>query len=123
MLEGSPSSFQMLWNCFFAHTMAGCNRQEVPSRASKLGMGSFGRQQPSSTQEGRRVLRCPIYRHFESKQQLADEAFDYGWKIAMDTHFEGTEAISNAVDRLKQSVRNFGTSVRVPSGCPLHRRG
>src|SRR5258706_12552014 len=48
-----------------------------------------------------------IYRHFESKQQLAGEAFDYAWKIALDTRFEGTEAISNAVDRLKQIVQNF----------------
>jgi hypothetical protein len=37
---------------------------------------------------------------FESKQQPADETFDYAWKIGMDTRFAGTEAISNAVDRL-----------------------
>jgi len=48
-----------------------------------------------------------IYRHFENKQQLAGEAFDYAWKIALDTRFEGTENISNVVDRLKQIVRNF----------------
>jgi TetR/AcrR family transcriptional repressor of nem operon len=62
-----------------------------------------------------------IYRHFESKQQLADEAFDYAWKIALDTRFEGTEQISNAVDRLKQIVRNFRErrAGLVPGGCPL----
>ena len=62
-----------------------------------------------------------IYRHFESKQQLAGEAFDYAWKIALDTRFEGTEAISNAVDRLKQIVRNFRDrrAGLVPGGCPL----
>ena len=48
-----------------------------------------------------------IYRHFESKQKLAEDAFDHAWKVAMDTRFEGTEAIPNAVDRLKQIVRNF----------------
>jgi TetR/AcrR family transcriptional regulator, transcriptional repressor for nem operon len=48
-----------------------------------------------------------IYRHFDSKQQLAAEAFDYAWKLALDTRFEGTQAISNTVDRLKQMVRNF----------------
>jgi TetR/AcrR family transcriptional repressor of nem operon len=26
-----------------------------------------------------------IYRHFESKQELAGDAFDHAWKIAMDT--------------------------------------
>src|SRR5207302_5487242 len=62
-----------------------------------------------------------IYRHFESKQQLAAEAFDYAWKLAMDTRFEGTEGISNTVDRLKQIVRNFRDrrAGLVAGGCPL----
>lgn len=62
-----------------------------------------------------------IYRHFESKQELAEDAFDYAWKVATDTRFEGTEAIPNAVDRLQQIVRNFRDrrSGLVPGGCPL----
>jgi AcrR family transcriptional regulator len=44
-----------------------------------------------------------IYRHFDSKQQLAAEAFDYAWKLALDTRFEGTQAISNTVDRVHDS--------------------
>src|SRR5207237_8477483 len=65
-----------------------------------------------------------IYRHFESKQQLAGEAFDYAWKIAMDTRFEGTEEIPNGVDRLKQVVRNFRDrrAGLVRGGCPLLNR-
>jgi len=62
-----------------------------------------------------------IYRHFDSKQELAAEAFDHAWKLAMDVRFEGTHEIPNAVDRLKQIVRNFRdrrTGV-VPGGCPL----
>ncbi len=62
-----------------------------------------------------------IYRHFESKQQLAAEAFDYAWKLAIDTRFEGTQDIPNTVDRLKRLVRNFWErrSGLVPGGCPL----
>ncbi len=62
-----------------------------------------------------------IYRHFESKQQLAGEAFDYAWKRALDSRFEGTEQIPNAVDRLKQFVRNFRDrrAQLVAGGCPL----
>src|SRR5258705_13066864 len=62
-----------------------------------------------------------IYRHFESKQQLAGEAFDYAWGIALDTRFGGTQEIPNAVDRLKQVVRNFRDrrAGLVPGGCPL----
>lgn len=62
-----------------------------------------------------------IYRHFESKQELAGEAFDYAWGIALDTRFEGTEQIPNTIDRLKQIVRNFRDrrAGLVPGGCPL----
>ena len=62
-----------------------------------------------------------IYRHFGSKQELAGDAFDHAWKIAMDTRFEGTEQIANTVDRLKQIVRNFRDrrTGLVPGGCPL----
>ena len=62
-----------------------------------------------------------IYRHFDSKQELAGEAFEHAWKLAMEARFEGTNEIPNTVDRLKQIVRNFRprrTSV-VPGGCPL----
>src|SRR5260370_7758601 len=62
-----------------------------------------------------------IYRHFESKQQLAAEAFDYAWNLAIDTRFEGTQEISNTVDRLKQIVRNFRDrrARLLPAGSPL----
>jgi len=62
-----------------------------------------------------------IYRHFENKQQLAAEAFDYAWKLALDTRLEGTQSISNTVDRLQQIVRNFRDrrAGLVPGGCPL----
>jgi len=62
-----------------------------------------------------------IYRHFDGKEQLAAEAFDYAWKVALDTRFEGTQEISNTVDRLKRIVWNFRDqrSGLVPGGCPL----
>jgi len=62
-----------------------------------------------------------IYRHFASKQELAGEAFNHAWKIAMDTRFQGTQEIPNTVDRLKQIVRNFRDrrTGLVPGGCPL----
>src|SRR6266704_805053 len=40
-----------------------------------------------------------IYRHFEGKQQLAAEAFDYAWNLAIDTRFEGTLGISNSISK------------------------
>jgi TetR/AcrR family transcriptional regulator, transcriptional repressor for nem operon len=62
-----------------------------------------------------------IYRHFDSKQKLAGEAFDHAWNMAIDARFEGTQEIPNTVDRLKQIVRNFRDrrAGLVPGGCPL----
>src|ERR1700675_1259037 len=62
-----------------------------------------------------------IYRHFESKQELAVDAFAHAWKISFDARFEGAGEISNTVDRLKQVVRNFRDrrAGLVPGGCPL----
>jgi len=62
-----------------------------------------------------------IYRHFESKEQLAAEAFDYAWKTAVERRLAGAEEIENSVDRLKQIVRNFRERREglVPGGCPL----
>jgi TetR/AcrR family transcriptional regulator, transcriptional repressor for nem operon len=61
-----------------------------------------------------------IYRHFDSKEQLAAEAFDYAWRETLDARIRGLDTISNSVDRLKQLVSNFverrGT---IPGGCPL----
>src|ERR1700675_3478563 len=62
-----------------------------------------------------------IYWHFESKQELAGEAFDYAWGIALDNRIECTEQIPNPIDRLKQIIRNFRDrrAGLVPGGCPL----
>jgi TetR/AcrR family transcriptional regulator, transcriptional repressor for nem operon len=62
-----------------------------------------------------------IYRHFASKQQLAGEAFDYAWRLALDARFGGTQEITNTVDRLKQIVWNFRDrrAGLVQGGCPL----
>jgi len=61
-----------------------------------------------------------IYRHFDSKEQLAAEAFDYAWRETFDARIHDLETVSNSVDRLKQLVANFverrGT---IPGGCPL----
>jgi TetR/AcrR family transcriptional repressor of nem operon len=61
-----------------------------------------------------------IYRHFESKEQLAAEAFDYAWRETLDARIHDLDAISNAVDRLKQLVANFAERRGIiPGGCPL----
>ena len=97
-------------------------RQEIIRKAATLfnqkgyeGMALSDLMQATGLEKG------GIYRHFDSKQRLAAEAFDYAWNLALDTRFEGTQTILNTVDRLKHIVRNFWDrrAGLVPGGCPL----
>jgi len=61
-----------------------------------------------------------IYRHFDSKEQLAAEAFQYAWGEALQTRMYDLHARSNSVEWLKQFVDNFvSRRSSVPGGCPL----
>jgi TetR/AcrR family transcriptional repressor of nem operon len=61
-----------------------------------------------------------IYRHFENKQQLAAEAFDYAWRETVEARTRDLDFIPNSVDRLKQWVANFvERRGAIPGGCPL----
>jgi TetR/AcrR family transcriptional regulator, transcriptional repressor for nem operon len=60
-----------------------------------------------------------IYRHFDSKEELAAEAFDFAWNFSLSTRFHKLDAIPNQVDRLKQHIANFVIRSGLPGGCPL----
>ncbi len=64
-----------------------------------------------------------IYRHFDSKEEIAAEAFDYAWTIAMALRRQGMDDIPNHVDRLKQHISAFVLRSTVPGGCPLLNTG
>jgi TetR/AcrR family transcriptional repressor of nem operon len=64
-----------------------------------------------------------LYRHFESKEELAVEAFKYAMKLtvaARITSPQDVESSSGAIEKLRRMVERF---VRAPSpmagGCPL----
>jgi len=61
-----------------------------------------------------------IYRHFPGKQELAEEAFRYAWKTAVEQRQQNLESIEDSVDWLKAFISNFvHTRPGVPGGCPL----
>ena len=60
-----------------------------------------------------------IYRHFESKEELAAEAFDYAWAYTSTKRRQSVESIADPVDRLKQFIANFAHRTGLPGGCPL----
>jgi TetR/AcrR family transcriptional repressor of nem operon len=60
-----------------------------------------------------------IYRHFESKEELAAEAFDYAWSVASAKRRAHLDEIADPVAKLKQHAANFLTRSGLPGGCPL----
>jgi TetR/AcrR family transcriptional repressor of nem operon len=97
-------------------------RQEIIRKAAPIfNQKGYDGAALSDLMEATGLEKGGIYRHFDSKRQLAAEAFDYAWKLAIDSRFEGTQEITNTVDRLKQIVRNFRDrrAGLVPGGCPL----
>ena len=48
-----------------------------------------------------------IYRHFGTKEELAQEAFDYAWRETIEARLKNLDSVTNSVDRLKQFVENF----------------
>jgi TetR/AcrR family transcriptional repressor of nem operon len=61
-----------------------------------------------------------IYRHFNSKEEIAAEAFDYAWKKVFEARMKDLELVPNRVDQLKRFINNFVEGVpSLPGGCPL----
>jgi TetR/AcrR family transcriptional regulator, transcriptional repressor for nem operon len=61
-----------------------------------------------------------IYRHFDSKEALAAEAFDYAWRLTLDARIHDLDTVPDSVDRLKKLVANFvERRGMIPGGCPL----
>ena len=60
-----------------------------------------------------------IYRHFESKEELAAEAFDFAWATTLGKRVQDLESIPDHVDRLKRYIANFVSRSGFPGGCPL----
>jgi TetR/AcrR family transcriptional repressor of nem operon len=97
-------------------------RQEIIHKAAPIfNQRGFDGAALSDLMRATGLEKGGIYRHFDSKQQLAGEAFDYAWQLALNTRFGGTQGITNTVDRLRQIVWNFRDrrAGLVQGGCPL----
>ena len=61
-----------------------------------------------------------IYRHFESKEQLAVEAFDYAFEMAVRVRFQDFDRLASPLQQLRHFIRNFvHRRSPVPGGCPM----
>lgn len=96
-------------------------RQRIVAEAAKLfNQHGFEGGSMSELMEATGLEKGGIYRHFSSKEELAAEAFDYAWGVALDARMRDLDSIPGSVDRLKLFVRNFiERRPSVPGGCPL----
>ena len=92
----------------------------IAEAASLFNQRGFEGGSLSELMEATGLEKGGIYRHFSSKEELAAEAFDYAWKVALDTRMHDLDRIPNSIDKLKQFIVNFiDRRPSVPGGCPL----
>jgi TetR/AcrR family transcriptional repressor of nem operon len=62
-----------------------------------------------------------LYRHFESKEDLAAAAFDYAWETVKEPRRRGIENCTTAIEKLLLLVKNFVEQPprTLPGGCPV----
>jgi Transcriptional regulator len=65
-----------------------------------------------------------LYRHFESKEKLAVEAFKYAFSKIYSLRFNGLDTVPNAVDKLQKYVEGYGSiPAPIEGGCPILNTG
>lgn len=61
-----------------------------------------------------------LYRHFSSKEQLAEEVFRYSLSQVTEVRWQGIEAVEGAVKKLQFMVHRFvQVQSIIPGGCPV----
>jgi TetR/AcrR family transcriptional regulator, transcriptional repressor for nem operon len=97
-------------------------RQRIIEKAAQVfNRRGFAGASISDLMEATGLEKGGIYRHFESKQQLAEAAFDYAWDAVSAPRQRGMDEQKSSLDKLLLFVRNFvGEPPRtITGGCPL----
>ena len=103
-------------------TKGDLTRQRIIERAAQVfNRRGFAGASMTELMRATGLEKGGIYRHFESKQALAEAAFDYAWEAVCVPRERGISEIGNSLEKLKLFVRNFvGDPPRaVGGGCPL----
>ena len=97
-------------------------RQEIVRRAAPLfNRQGFAATSMSDLMQATGLQKGGLYRHFPSKESLAQEAFDYTWEKAVSERLDGVDKVPGSIPRLKAMIDNFveKRAHLVPGGCPL----
>jgi TetR/AcrR family transcriptional repressor of nem operon len=77
----------------------GCSMQDI-SAATRLEKGS-------------------LYTHFDSKEQLASEAFDIAWVQSSKACVDNLDQVTGSIEKLKLHIDSFVSKPPFAGGCPL----
>lgn len=97
-------------------------RRDIVRKAARLfNQKGFAGTSMSDLMAATGLQKGGLYRHFESKELLAQQAFDYAWEKAVNRRLDGLDEVPNAVGRLKGMIANFINKREglVAGGCPL----
>jgi len=97
-------------------------RREIVRRSAPLfNRQGFAGTSMSDLMQATGLQKGGLYRHFPSKQSLAQEAFDYTWTKAVSERLDGVDKVPGSIPRLKAMIDNFveKRAHLVPGGCPL----
>ena len=105
----------------------GETRENIIRQAAALfNQRGFAGSSMSDIMEATGLQKGGIYRHFESKEQLALEALDYAVGIMGERFAAALEGKTNTPDRLRAIIRVFASIPHdppVPGGCPVMNAG
>ncbi len=97
-------------------------RQRIIQKAAQVfNRHGFAGASIADLMEATGLEKGGIYRHFESKQELAEAAFDYAWEAVSMPRERGLAELSGSLEKLLLFVSNFvGEPPRtITGGCPL----
>ncbi len=60
-----------------------------------------------------------LYTHFNSKEELAREAFDAAWTRTCEARAGNLDQVSGSIEKLKLHIDNFVSKPPFAGGCPL----
>jgi TetR/AcrR family transcriptional regulator, transcriptional repressor for nem operon len=97
-------------------------RQRILEQAARIfNQRGFEGAPLSELLEATGLEKGGIYRHFSSKEELAEEAFRFAWKRSMARRNAGLEECVSSEERLRKMIANFihGTLLPVQGGCAM----
>lgn len=99
-------------------------RRVIETAARVLNQHGYNGSGMSELMRETGLAKGGLYRHFESKQALAVEAFQYAFSTNHNLRFAHLDAVPNAVDKLEKFLEDYASVTSpIPGGCPILNTG